>query len=142
MLYSALHPPYQRLGSFANLDIARIPGGADGFRVVRECVQYVCYDLRYNPPRPPDVDRFGQRFMVACLLAFDLDRENARKFVPRTPIYRWTLWPQRLFRREGNFIVQDFVAFATAKLHHSLTFGTLYLRCVRKIGCVGPRVSL
>jgi hypothetical protein len=77
---------------------------------------------------PPVVDRFGQRFMVACALAFDLDRENARHFLPRTPMYKSTLWPRLLFRGEGNFIVQDFVAFLTAKVHHSLALGSLYLR--------------
>ena len=128
ILYSVLHPPYQKLGSFANLDIAKIPKGADGFRIVRERARHVCYELWYSPPRPPDVDRFGQRFMVACTLAFDLDRKNARYFLPRTPMYTSTLWPQSLFRGEGNFIVQDFVAFLTARAHRLLAFGPLYLQ--------------
>ena len=68
--------------------------------------------------------------MVACALAFDLDRENARYFVPRTPMYRSTLWPQPLFRGEGNFIVQDFVTFVAARANRSLALGSLCLRCV------------
>ena len=66
--------------------------------------------------------------MVACTLAFDLDKENAQYFVPRTPMYKSTLWPRLLFRGEGNFIVRDFVTFVTAKAHHSLALGSLYLR--------------
>jgi len=129
ILYSALHPPIQRLGSPANLDLASTAEGAGGFRIVREWVRCVCHGLRYNFPGP--VDRFGQWFMVACTLAFDLDRENAPSFVPRTPVYSSTLWPQTLFRGEGSFIVRDFVSFLTAKGFHSLAFGSLYLRCVR-----------
>ena len=65
--------------------------------------------------------------MVACTLAFDLDRENAHYFIPRAPVYKSTLWPQPLFRGEGNFIVQDFVTFLATKVGHSLTSGSLYL---------------
>ena len=70
--------------------------------------------------------------MVACALAFDLDRENARYFFPRTPMYRSTLWPRLLFRGEGNFLVQDLVVFSTAKSRYSLAFGSLYLRYAQR----------
>ena len=66
--------------------------------------------------------------MAACTLAFDFDRKNGLNFVPRAPMYRSTLWPQSLFRGEGNFLVQDFVSFFTPKVHRSLAFGSLYLR--------------
>lgn len=112
----------------ANLDISKIPEGADGLRIVREWVKQVCYELRYRPPKPPGVDHFGQQLMVVCALAFDLDRDNAQNFLPRTPIYGSTLWPRPLFRGEGNFIVQDFVAFLVAEVRYSLALGALYLR--------------
>lgn len=118
-----------RLGSLANLDVASLPKGDDSFRIVRERLRYVCYELEYNSLGP--VDHFGQWFMVVCTLAFDIDRENARHFVPRAPMCGSTLWPGSPSRGEGSFIVQDFIAFVTAKAHHSLAFGSLYLRCVR-----------
>lgn len=68
--------------------------------------------------------------MVACTLAFDLDRENAWYPVPRTPKYRQTLWPKSLSHREVDFAEQDFVAFVTAEAEELLTFGSSYLRYV------------
>jgi hypothetical protein len=68
--------------------------------------------------------------MVAFTLAFDFDGGNARSFVPRTQLYKSTLWPQPLLRGEGNFLVQDLAAFLAAKAHRSLAFGSLYLRYV------------
>ena len=129
-MYSALHPPSQRLGSFANLNIASIPGGDEGFRIVREWVQDVCRELGYKLPEP--VDRSRQWFMIACTLAFDLDREDAWDYVPRMPMYKPTLWPQSLSNREVDFFEQDFVAFVTAEGYDLLTFGSSYLRCVQQ----------
>ena len=133
ILYSALHPPLQRLGSFANLEVARIPEGADGFKIVREWVEDVCCDLGYNKSGP--ADRSRQWFMVACTLTLDLDRENALDFVPYLPMYRSTLCPQSVYCGEGELIVEDFVAFITAEVDQGdelLTFGSSYLRCVQR----------
>ena len=102
MLYSALHPPFRRLGSFANLDIASIPEGDDGFRIVREWAEDVCCDLGCDFPEP--VDRSRHRFMVACTLAFDLDRENTRDFVPHLPMYKRSLWPRSLSRKSESLV--------------------------------------
>ena len=127
ILHSALHPPFQKLGSHANINIDSIPEAVDGFRIAREWVRHVCRDLSCGPPGP--VNQFGQWFMVACTLAFDLDKENARDFVPRKPIYRLTQWPRSLFRGE-SFIGQDLITFLTADADYSLTSGSSYLRCV------------
>ena len=126
-MYAALHPSFQRLGSFANLGIVSIPEGATGFRIVQEWVRSVCGDLGHNPSGPMD----RQWFMVACTLAFDLDRENARNYVPHSSVYRSTLWPQSLSRNGVDFSAQDSVAFVTAKAYDLFTFGSSYLRCVR-----------
>jgi len=70
--------------------------------------------------------------MVACTLAFDLDRENSWDYVPRLPMYKsklTPLWPQSLSRK-GDFIVEDFVGFITADARGLLTFGSSYLRYV------------
>ena len=75
--------------------------------------------------------------MIACALAFDLDRENARYFFPRAPIFKSTLWPRPLFRGEGNFLVQDLVAFSAAKSPYSLALGSLYLRYVQQYAIHG-----
>ena len=80
------------------------------------------------PPAGP-VNHFRQWFMVAGTLAFDLDREDARDFVPRKPIYRLTQWPRSLSRGE-SFIGQDFFMFLAANADDSLTSGSSYLRCV------------
>lgn len=127
MLYSALHPSFHRLGSFANLDISRIPEGDDCFRIVQEWVRDACNDL--NDVSSKSVDRSRQQFVVACTLAFDLDRENALSFVYRAPMYKSGRWPQSPFREAGKLIVQDLVAFLIAKDRLSLTFGLSYLRC-------------
>lgn len=91
--------------------------------------------------------------MVACTLAFDLDRENAQDYVPRLPMYRlkpdrnptslklepnqislWpklnptSLWPRSPSRMEDP--IQDSVAFVTAETHGLLTFSSAYLRYV------------
>jgi len=129
-LYSALHPPLQRLGSFANFDVASLPEEADGFRVAQEWAQDVCSDLGHDPQKP--LDRFRQRFMTACTLAFDLDTENSRDYIPRLPMYgskQTPLWLRSL-SQEGIFIKQDFVGFITAEACNLLTFGSSYLRCV------------
>ena len=128
-LYSALHPPSQRLGSLANLNIDNIPDGAHGLRVVREWVRYVCCDPKYNDVLEP-TDRFKHWFMVACTLAFDLDRENAWEFVPSTRMCKKTLWPQTLSREEVDPTAQESVAFVTAESYDLLIFGSAYLRCV------------
>ena len=128
MLYSALHPPFQRPGSRANIDIADISEAADGFRVAREWVRHVCHDLSYGPPKM--MNRFEQWFTVACTLAFELDRENARGFVPHRPMYRLGQWPRSLFREQGDFVGLDLIAFFTAEAYGSLTSGSLYLQCV------------
>jgi len=103
----------------ANLNIANIPNGADGLKIVREWVQSVCYNSECYPG---PVDRFRQWFTVAGTLAFDLDRENARYSITRTPLYKLT--------HERGPIAQDYITFLTAKVRHSLTRGSLYLRCV------------
>jgi hypothetical protein len=115
-----------------NVDIDELPNGADGLRIVREWVQYVCCDPKYNDV-PEPTDRFRQCFMVACTLAFDLDREDAWDFVPYTQMCKKTLWPQplRRAREEVDPTAQDFVAFVTAESYDLLTFGSEYLRCVR-----------
>ena len=74
--------------------------------------------------------------MVACTLAFDLDRENAQDYVPRLPMYKSVLdltplWSQSPSRVENP--IQDFVAFVTVESHGLLNFGSLYLRCVRRV---------
>ena len=120
ILYSVLHPPFQRLGSSANLGIVSIPEGANGFRIVREWTRSVCHDHNYNSG---PVNPIAQWFTVACVLAFDLDKENARNFVPRVPLYRSA-------REEGNSTIQDLITFLTAKVYQSLTYGSSYLRCV------------
>ena len=61
--------------------------------------------------------------MVACMLAFDLDGENARHYIPRTSLYKSA-------RKEGYSIVQDFLAFLIAEDYGSLTCGSSYLWCV------------
>lgn len=68
--------------------------------------------------------------MVACTLAFDLDRENARYLVPSTRMHRWNLWPRCLVREGGYFIVRDFVAFAKGEVDEMLTLGYLFLRYI------------
>ena len=115
----------------ANLDIGNMPGGA---RVVREWAEYVCCDPKYNDV-PEPTDRFKHWFMVACTLAFDLDRENAWEFVPNTRMCKKTLWPQSLQRareKVDSFTQQDSVAFVTAESYDLLTFGSEYLRCVQR----------
>jgi len=121
ILYSALHPPFRALGSFANLDKTNIPNGATGFKIVREWVKSACYDPNY---KSVPVDRSMEWFMVLCTLAFDLDRENAQSFVPYTPLYT-------SMYEEGDLIVQNFVTFSDAKKNRSLTCGSSCLRCVR-----------
>ena len=118
--------------------MANIPEGDNGFRIVREWVGNVCYDLGDYFPEP--VDSSMRCFMIACTLAFDLDRENTRDFVPHTPMYRWSLWPRFLSRKRGKFATRDFVAFVTAGAHGLLTFSSWYLQCVR--WDMNPRVSL
>jgi len=70
--------------------------------------------------------------MVACTLAFDLDRENAWDFVPNTQMCKETLWPQTLSREEVDPTAQESVAFLTAESYDLLVFGSAYLRCVRR----------
>ena len=71
--------------------------------------------------------------MVACTLAFDLDRDNAYDFVPGTRMCRDTLWPRSLSRKKAeDFVEQDFAAFVTAEAYDLLTFGSSYLWCVRQ----------
>jgi hypothetical protein len=124
-LYSALHPPVQSLGSLAKLAIANIPDTSEGFKVARNWVKRVCYE--FNSTSLGKVDQSGQLFVV---LAFDLGREDAQKFIPRTSMYKSKLWPRSPFRGVGNFIVQDFVAFLAADKFGSLTLGTSYLQYV------------
>ena len=115
----------------ANLDIANIPDGADGLRVVGEWAQYVCCDPKFNDVSEP-TDRVKQWFMVACTLAFDLDRDDAWEFVPYTRMCKKTLWPRSLSREKVDPTDQDFVAFVTAEWYNLLVFGSVYLRCVRR----------
>jgi len=103
----------------ANLDIANIPDGADGLKIVREWVESVCYE---SDCYPGPVDRFRQWFTVAGTLAFDLDRENARYYITRTPLYR--------LMHEKSPIAQDYTTFLTAEARDSLARGSLYLRWV------------
>ena len=128
-MYSALHPPFQRLGSFANFESAKIPEGHDGLRIVREWVQDVCRDLGYSSHSEP-TSQSRQRFMVACTLAFDLDWENTSDFVPRMTMYRPTLLPRSLSYWNVDFDEQDAAAFVTAEAYDLLTVGSSYLRCV------------
>ena len=132
ILYSALHPPLHRLGSHANLDLTRIPESAVGFRIAQTWVRYVCDGLKFSS-KPPELvynEYFGPQFMVACALAFDLDRENARYLVPRTRMHRWNMWPHCLVRKGGHYIVRDLVAFAKGEVDDSLTLGHWYLQYV------------
>ena len=115
----------------ANFDIADIPSGADGLRVVREWVRYICCDLEYNDV-PEPTDRFRQWFMVAYTLAFDLDRENARDFFPRKRLFSDIPWPLASSRKKVDPATQDFLAFVTAEARNSLTSGSSYLRCVQQ----------
>jgi len=117
------------LGSLANVDIENVTGGAGGLQVVREWVQYVCCDPKYNDVLEP-TDRFKHWFMVACTLAFDLDRDNAWEYVPYTQMCRKTLWPRSLSREKVDLDEQEFVAFVTAESYDLLVFGSYYLRCV------------
>jgi hypothetical protein len=120
------------LGSLANLDINNVPDGAEGLKIVRKWVQDACCDPKYNAPEPTDRDRFEQWFTVACTLAFDLDRDNARDFVPRTRAFGGISWPLPLSRKKVDSTAQDFLAFLTAEAHDSLSSGSSYLRCVRR----------
>ena len=128
------------LGSLANLDFSKIPEGADGLRIAREWIQDVCNDNNCDPSDP--VDR--QHFMVACTLAFDLDRKNAQDFVPSTPMYASTrklektyisldsrhVIPRRRMNEEVNSVMQDFIAFLTAERDYLLASGASCLQCV------------
>lgn len=132
ILYSALHPPFHRLGSFAELNVARIPEADDGFRIVQQMVRDAC-DEKVNDTL---ADRSRQWFTVACTLALDLDRRNALSFIHRAPAYRSGKLPQSQFCEEGDQvttrpIVQDFVAFLGANGDLSLTSGSSYFRCAR-----------
>lgn len=130
-MYSALHPPLHRLGSHANLDLTKIPEAVDGFRIVREWVWVVCDGLRHtNPPEFVYNEHFGPQFMVACTLAFDLDRENAIDYVPRTRFYRWGRWPRCLIREGGYFVVEDLVNFARGEADNALASGSWFLQYV------------
>lgn len=133
-MYSALHPPLHRLGSCANLDLTRIPEAAGGFRIVRYWVWFVCdrLGLWHNPSLPDLVynEYFGPQFMVACTLAFDLDRENAKAYLPRTRMHRWNLWPHCLVREGGHFVVREFTIFARGEADNALTLGSLFLQYV------------
>ena len=64
--------------------------------------------------------------MVACTLAFDLDRNNARDFVPDTPLCKWLPWLPSLSHKGP--IVQDLVAPTIG--YGSLTLGSQYLQYV------------
>ena len=119
------------LGSLAKLAILKIPETSAGLKVVRNWVQRICQELDDNSPE--QVDRFRQLFVVVCTLAFDLGRDDARKFVSRTPMYKSKLWPVSPFHGAGNLIAQDFVSFFTAKRRDSLTLGSSYLQCVRSM---------
>ena len=68
--------------------------------------------------------------MVACTLAFDLDRGNARDYFPRTRMLKWNRWPRCLVREGGYFVVRDFVAFAEGEANNALALGSLFLRYV------------
>ena len=104
----------------------------DGFRIVREWVWFLCDGLQHSSS-PPDLvynEYFTPQFMVGCTLAFDLDRENAMDYVPRTRMYRWNLWPRSLVREGGHFVVREFVTFARGEAYNSLNLGSLFLRYV------------
>ena len=116
----------------ANLDVDRIPEGVDGFRIVNDWTQYVCCAPIYNVREATDL--FRLYFMVASTLAFDLDRENAWDFVPPTLMCSEMLWPRALLRKPNQkFYEQEFVAFVTAEGYDLLTFGSSYLRYVRRV---------
>jgi hypothetical protein len=105
-----------------------MPGGTGCFRIVRKWVGYACRDLEDTPSEPVGCSKF----MIACTLAFDLDREKAWSFVQCAPMYKSTQWPQSASREAGT-LVQDFVEFLTAEDRRSLTFGLSYLRCARQV---------
>ena len=140
MLYAALYPPFHKLGSFANLDLSRIPEASNGFRIVQEMARDACLDQTDISARL--LDRSRQRFIVACTLAFGLDRKHALSFVRSSPMYRSKRWPQSPFREDGQTtrpIIRDFIAFLTADGNLSLTLGSSYLRCVQSdiwSGCI------
>lgn len=105
-----------------------MPENATGLWVVRNWAQRLCNQL--NNGFPERVDHSTQIFVAVCTLAFDLGKNDAQQFVPRTRMYRSRLWPVSPFRGMGKLIVQDLVAFLSAKGRDSLTLGTSYLRCV------------
>ena len=127
-LYLTLHPPFHALGSIAKHAIAEVPETSAGLGVVRNWVRRACEQLKY--PSPGQADRFRQYFVFLCTLAFDLGRNEARKFIPRTPMYRSKVWPESPFCGAENPIVQDFVKFLSASRSDSLTLGASYLQCV------------
>lgn len=111
-----------------------MPENATGLWVVRNWAQRVCNQL--NDSSLERVDRYRQIFVATCTLAFDLGKNDAQQFVPRTTMYKSKLWPVSPFRGTGKLIVQDFVSFLSAKARDSLTLGTSYLRCVLWDMCV------
>lgn len=136
VLYSALHPPLQRLGSIATLDLGDTPETTEGFRVLREWVWQACDRLRFStlPPQVQYINTFIPQFMPLCTMAYDFDFERARAYVPRTRMCGDGRWPLCLTRPgladDRHFVVRDFVQFLRGDVHHSLILGTLYLRWV------------
>ena len=106
-----------------------MPEAVDGFRIVREWVWFLCDRIQHSSS-PPDLvynEYFIPQFMVGCMLAFDLDRENAMDYIPRTRMYRWNLWPHCLVREGGHFVVREFVTFARGEAHDALALGSQFL---------------
>lgn len=64
------------------------------------------------------------------MLAFDLDKEDARRYVHRTSMYESTLWPWFPLGEEDHSVVQDLVTFLKATTRDSLTLGSSYLQYV------------
>ena len=117
MLYSTLHPPFQGLGSLAKAAVASMLRSSPDLRVVQRWIHRVCEGLNSNSPG--QLVHFRQLFMVACTLAFDIGREDAREFLPRAPMFE-----------HGDFVIQNFVRFLAAEGSDSLALGSSYLKCV------------
>lgn len=125
-MYSTLHPSFQKFGPLTKFVMTKVPETDVGLRAARNWIERVCNDLSDNPPQ--QVARSRQLFMITCTLAFDLGKSNDLEFVLRAPMYKSKQWPMSPFRGAGSSVVQDFVAFFTAKGRDSLTLGVSYLR--------------
>ena len=98
-----------------------------GITAVRKRVEYFFNNLKDKSLGP--VDRACDSFMVACTLAFDLDK-RARVYVYHAPMYKSTVWPQFPPGEEGDSIAWVLVRYLTARGDDSLSLGLSTLQCV------------